>query len=51
MQTEDGRSVGCPTDEGFGEGEEYFNGVHVGDRGADDFVWPDRSAVDVAAAV
>lgn len=51
VQTEDGQSIGDPTDEGMEANENYFQGVEADERGADEFVWPERTIVDVVGAV
>ena len=51
VQTEDGQSIGDPTDEGMEADEDYFQGVQADERGADEFVWPQRTTVDVVGAV
>lgn len=42
---------GDPTDEGMEADEDYFQGMQDDERGADEFVWPQRTTVDVVGAV
>ena len=51
MQTESGQGIRGPTTEGLEEEEEYFEGVEVDEGGPGEFVWPQRTNVDVGAAI
>lgn len=51
VQAEDGQSIRDPTDEGLQEGEDYFQGMEDDCRGPHEFVWLERTTIDIDAAV